>query len=127
MSAFLCDDAHISALAAYAASTDRLGCRIFPGPAIACAVLLREENERSMRARYGEEDYSPFEFNAYAASHVRQAPAIAIIKAAHCYAYQACEHDGWKDSDAKVVIDAIVARAVTEIPGYENAPWGSPV
>lgn len=54
----------------------------------------------------------------------RDLPAIAVIKAVHCYQYQACEHDAWQDSLARALTDALAASLVYRIPGYSEAPWG---
>jgi len=51
-------------------------------------------------------------------------PPLTVIKLCHHYAYQACEHDGWKDSDARKLVDTIESHAVHNLPGYDAAPWG---
>jgi len=40
------------------------------------------------------------------------------------YEYQACEHDGWKDSEMRAFIDAMRERLLSTLPGAEAAPWG---
>ncbi len=119
MSAYLCDDAHISALAGYAAHARRDNVATI-------AACLRRENERSLETRYGDKDFPPFRLDAHAAESAKLAPALQVLKAAQCYAYQACEHEGWEASPAKRIVDAIVARAITCLPGYDDAAWGWP-
>lgn len=49
----------------------------------------------------------------------------AVLKLAHCYGYQSCEHPSWNDSKAKAAIDALVYKLALKLPGYESAPWGA--
>lgn len=49
-----------------------------------------------------------------------------IITACHCYDYQACEHDGWENSQAKKLVDSIKGQAVRKLPGMDEAAWGAP-
>lgn len=49
---------------------------------------------------------------------------VTAIKAAKCYAYQACEHEGWETSAAKRFIDDLIEICIHALPGYEEAPWG---
>lgn len=53
-----------------------------------------------------------------------QIPPLHIIKACHCYAYQSCEHTGWKGSRAESIVGRIESHAVHALPGYKDAPWG---
>lgn len=48
-------------------------------------------------------------------------PAIAIIKAAKSYRYQACEHPEWETSLAKQLIDRLVDELLGDLPGYSEA------
>ena len=51
-------------------------------------------------------------------------PAVSVIKACHCFDYQACEVPDWGTSWAKAAVEAIEAIAIRALPGYEAAPWG---
>lgn len=51
---------------------------------------------------------------------------VQVIKACDCYSYQACEHEGWKTSQAKAFIDALRKSASKAFPGYDDACWGAP-
>lgn len=55
---------------------------------------------------------------------VKRRDAVAVIKACHCFAYQACETPDWDKSWAKAAVDQIEAVAVRALPGYDAAPWG---
>lgn len=118
MSAFMCDDRHISALACYAAEHLQA---IWHRSAQEFAELLHAENVRSVNARYNRSDEPIFTFEFV---DVRNVSQIRVIKAAHCYAYQSCEHDGWEHSEAKRVIEAIESEAASRLPDYDAAPWG---
>ena len=132
MSAFLCTDEHISVLAYYAfarAKVRPFGCALEERGLTDAEVIARRlhaENVRSVNHRYREDGCPPFAYSWAAARKVPSIPAVQIIKAAKCYAYQACEHDGWESSDAKRVVDLIIEHAILDLPGYSEAPWGAP-
>jgi hypothetical protein len=47
----------------------------------------------------------------------------ALNKTISCYDYQSCEHPGYKDSEAKQVIDRLRNPVIdTEFP--DDVPWG---
>lgn len=123
MSAFICNDLHLSVLAR--AIFAHLG-----GNASVQAVYerLARENEKSVAYRYpkapieraGEvaldvelEDYSP----------------VALFKAAQCYEHNACEHPGYKRSRARRDIRELMCLLACElaakyhITGYASAEW----
>lgn len=124
MSCFICDDKHISALAGYAAHVRG------NDSAREIAEILYEANVQSFVARYEgryTNEIEPFEFDDNAATKGAHAKPVAIIKAAHCFAYQACEFDGWETCSAKKIVDAIVSNATHDLPGYDDAARGAPV
>lgn len=49
---------------------------------------------------------------------------LVVLKAVSCYEYQSCEHDGWETSEAKRFGEALTHRAISNLPGYDKAPWG---
>lgn len=147
MSAFMCSDNHLAILASYAVrhcledvpyalrtELERDGFEHKPGgymrTVARVASMLASENLRSIEHRYpgdhsGEQEaYASFDVPKGAETRAHQLPALHIIKACHCYAYQACEHPGWEASDARKLTDAIEAHAVRHLPGYDAAPWG---
>jgi len=77
-------------------------------------AVLRDANNASMHARYGDkpEDFLP---KTVSVSHIE---AIDIISGCDCFAYQACEYDGWESSGAKNLIDDIRNVASRKIVGY---------
>lgn len=145
MSCFICDDAHISALAAYGVNHAGI-TRAKLYAALSRNDIERLDNETdeevladilyranlvSFTSRYQGrhlDTVSPFVFDRDAAIKVRigATSAVAIIKAAHCFAYQACDDESWDASHAKRFIDAIMDAATRKIPGYDEAAWGAP-
>lgn len=148
MSAYLCSERELSVLAAYALrfTLDRIpaaltrdvegdGFERRPGGwkrthARVFSCLL-SENLASLSYRYPDDKPShAASFDTYAPIEaaeriaVMETPKLHIIKLCHHYAYQSCEHPGWKDSNAKRIIDAVEAHAVHHLPGYDAAPWG---
>jgi hypothetical protein len=89
--------------------------------------MLWDENVKSVRHRYGNL-LGPCDCYVYP-NHVPMFDdfdPVQVIKACNCYAYQACEHDGWPESEAKAYTDALRAYACASLPGYEDAAWGAP-
>lgn len=143
MSAYLCDDSHISFLAGYAVtvglwrpdpdallemnSFDRSDAEVLAG-------RLHSANCTSLMARYGNRageligDIDGFKFDRAAASRAKvlTVSPVQVIKSARCFAYQVCEYDGWEASPENAVIQAIIANAIPKLPGYDAASWGAP-
>lgn len=134
MSAYMVSDCQITALSAYALC-HRLAGRLIhsteKNPLDALGNLLKRENVKSLLARYGSQAGEtwtdmgePFKacFHAKNAPH-RVAP-MEIIKAARNYAYQACEHDGWRENLVRELVEWIVDHAISDMPEYRAAAWG---
>jgi len=121
MSAFICNNYHISMLASYA-KNHRLSC-VRDMEAKEVGAILYAENLASVNARYGhnQNEQDTFVFDAKA-QHTNPAP-VAILKALNCLYYQSCEHDAWLTSKACEILDAITANAIRALPGYEEAQW----
>lgn len=125
MSAFLCDAAHLSALANAVRGTDRWGIPHELEDAMPEDIFrfLLWANVESLVARYGESDsMDPDSYDPWA----RYATAVQLLKGVHCFTYQACEVDDWEHSPAKRYCDAIEASAIRQLPGYDAARWGGP-
>lgn len=117
MSAFIVSHDHIDALVTYAV-TKGLTRRT---PTEAGQVLLAE-NAKSVAHRYNEgvsNEPTLYRHRTF----TKPLPAIAILKAVDCLAYQSCEHDGWESSDAKALLDTIRDTAIRAVPGYAEAQW----
>jgi hypothetical protein len=48
---------------------------------------------------------------------------IAALKAIDCYEYQSCEFPEWPVSCAQVFCQQLREELVTDLPGYDDAPW----
>ena len=122
MSAFMCSDAHISALV-NAAVEYEIGLPVNAADPDAQFRMLVTENVKSLEARYGkpaalEDAPGPHRFTRGPAL-----PALYVMKLAQSYRYQSCEHDGWETSKAKRWIANLISGLIYELPGYDAAPW----
>jgi hypothetical protein len=127
MSAFMCDDRHISALAYYVdqrrAQFGGLDNHDTPE---AIGAELHLENAASIAFRYPDGGMSPSEPFSLERVAVRDANPLQVINAAWCYQYQACEHPAWDESLSRRITDQIVKVAIRTMPGYSGASWGWP-
>jgi hypothetical protein len=153
MSAFICDPDHIKALAAYAAGNNRSygrrmrtkylrkgsapeGLDDQPPEIIATwiADVLYQENIRSVRARYPDDTWDSLpglvtrpihiivtERDLYSPFYPKC--AIDILKMCDCLNYQSCETEDWYDTLAYEILNDIRYIAISELPGYDEAPW----
>jgi hypothetical protein len=130
MSAFLCSADHLSSLVnalRYEDTYCRLDDVVSPGkgtPAERGFSMLLEENIKSLRARYGDdddwtEDARCMHYNPKA----RANSILEVIKLAHSYEYQSCEHAEWKESQACRFIRRLISEMTSILPGYDNARW----
>jgi len=128
MSAFICSNAHITALATYAT---KHGLTKYSTQAVAKSLFA--QNVASVNHRYDETNNVKFRMHK-GASEYPFSP-IQIIKAAQCLDYQSCELDDWQDSFECRLLGAITAHAldtigapitdcdVSKLAGYDNAQW----
>ncbi len=96
MSAFVCNDTHITFLAHYAMT------RKFPlvsGLTLEqVGQLLLDANYESVNHRYRETHHHTFKPTT--AGMWRAQTPLQVIKAAHCSQYQSCEYPEWEGSPA---------------------------
>jgi len=93
--------------------------------------MLLEENYKSVNYRY-EEQETPPEYSWTPVAELQRENLgpmllLQILKAAHCYDYQTCEHAHWTDSMAFWVSQAIQAWAEArllelKVPKHKD-PW----
>ena len=127
MSAFICDDMHINAIVTYAVDKQvsiyeegNGHTYITDANAEEIGRTLLSENVRSVNHRYNEsEDAGDYKFERF------ETPLTAVeaIKACNCLDYQSCETDDWKTTRACAILNAVIAKAHNDLPGYDNAPW----
>lgn len=150
MSAFLVSPQHIHLLVSYAKHT---GVVRTDEDAARLARKLAEENIKSVEYRYPDmAGRSAQEFLTFASNdeyvntcahpwddtplpdnrwgvkvrrplYIAVRQPVEVIKLAHSYEYQACEHPGWETSDACDFLRLIVKAACRALPGYDEAPW----
>lgn len=132
MSAFIVTDNHIHALVGYAIRHDvsyRVNgnrVAITENNADEIGQILVDENYRSVHQRYAERTKGYFG-DAESGYKFKRQPlpdAVTMIKAVHCFEYQACETDDWEKSIAHSICEAIIDAAIRKLPGYDAAPWG---
>jgi hypothetical protein len=135
MSAFLCDNSHLSYMAGFAVANG-----LTTASAESVAELLYITNMKSLIARYGQKaaDDGQFEFDASGAQKgAERADAAQIVMSASCFAYQACEFAEWDRTRAYSLIEAIKAAALARTPfqtlealqatsAYDACSWGGP-
>ena len=144
MSAFLCSDEHIKALAIFAVTEGNHGYRVDPrnmpdaesrgliyeSPAeIAThyATILHKENVRSIRSRYPDsllEAATTIKVTDKDISNHKGLDAVSILKQCNCLIYQSCETEDYYETTAYKLVQLIKDAAITTLPGYEAAPWG---
>jgi hypothetical protein len=131
MSAFIVNDRHIEALIHFVQGhesavwlTRSLHAHVDER---AIADILRAENVRSVRARYGAKAAEMFpDAPVVLRPPSQRAPRlspVAAIKACDCYDYQACETPDYDKTTAAAIIRVIRSAAVAALPGYEEAAW----
>jgi hypothetical protein len=131
MSAFLCNPQHIGLLARFEPN------RMRHTPAEQQAEILAKANLVSVSARYRlSPDAVGAEFGAghSAESYIeackseagkfgRRLLPIEALKMAQCSNYQSCEVEGWSETPAYALLHRIMGQAISELPGYDAAPW----
>jgi hypothetical protein len=148
MSAYIVNKAHIDALVLLGQRGPSDRAPQYPGDGWYGPYTYRDktldeigtdlvcENVRSINARYPDTIDDPehmpgpiehyweptYTFNP----KVKHPTTIEGLKLIACYEYQACEHAGWATSDAHDYCQSLRSALVSELPGYDAAPWGWP-
>lgn len=127
MSAYLVPDYHINALVSWAAGRHGSNAvsyywngkrRDVRGDEKRIASVLYAENVRSVNSRYkGADPAHGFVFKRVA----NVLNPIDVIKGCHGYGYQACEAEGYEESEAFAIIAGIERSAIRALPGYEES------
>jgi hypothetical protein len=129
MSAFILNEYHLSVLGraasvAHTYNSSDILTEYNTTLAAIYAQTLYAENVRSVQYRYStdKEEY-PEEIVFDRRALQGTLDPVQVIKAAHCYTYQACETDDYKQSAAAKLIDNILDVCTRALPGYESAQW----
>lgn len=149
MSAYIVDRDHIRYLVSAAVRLDRDALRWFHANvwhelptrdrerASQVGQMLWDENIRSIEGRYpgtkgkpdrmpGKSDDGMLVYSHASGDWPGPIDPVQVLKSCNCYEYQSCEHEEWSASEAHAFIEALRARAVRTLPGYEAAAWGAP-
>ena len=132
MSAWIVPHNHINALLTYASKQKFLNYFYLNGERHLdtqqdadlqkAAEILVAENYRSFNYRYDETTPPPpITFRRYPPPPNTYLSPVEILKACDCYDYQACETDGYHQSDAAKIVDQIRHNAIANLPGWEQA------
>lgn len=137
MSAFVVNKSHINAMV-QAASHARLGWyhdkqfrQVNSDNIDAVGQMLLDENVKSVGYRYEDSQLTNLPGMADAEylipfqSHFvyKRLKPVELIKIITCYEYQSCEHPEWHTSEAKVFCESLKSDAISNLPGYDEAPW----
>ena len=95
------------------------------------AKLLWKENHKSVNFRYNGKTRTPNiklkEFDYYQ-DLLTNFSKIEVYKLVQCYDYQTCEHDTYKKSKAKMIVNNLLIDLADDIicnlPEYDTAKWG---
>jgi hypothetical protein len=125
MSAFMVSDKHIVILTEALCRCNREMSIYTPFGQI--AHTLWEQNARSLRARYKDADTMiPPEPDWEQARRFFHLPysTVQLLKLAHCYDYQACETEDYKDGNVAFDFSqTLQSLLVRQLPGYDAAEW----
>lgn len=93
------------------------------------ATMLWQENAKSIEARYPKDKIDLVDYEI-APADFRRVPQsvmpLQVLKSISCLEYQSCEHEGWANSEAREFLRALTKRAISSLPGYDDAKWGAP-
>lgn len=124
MSAFMCSDRHLSALAAFYINTVRntdTFDEIF--------TKLYDMNKVAIETRYpgdaGMIGAPPVASYAVGKDFIDVHGFGAVAKLAHSYAYQACEAGDYDGSAADIIVQTVVENVVRESTSYKEGPWSA--
>lgn len=68
--------------------------------------------------QFGPDDIDRFMFTAI--------NPVQVLRTCDYYEYQSSEHPGWVISEAREFVNKLRNLAISWLPDYENAIWGSP-
>ena len=126
MSAHIVGDYHISVLLQDCSQRDGASyyfngeMHYVAGAEEVVGQVLLDENYRSVNYRYRSDVFPP---DFQLARLRRRYTPVEVLKAIHCYDYQACETPDWKETEAYTITQMLQTRAISQLPGYDEAAW----
>lgn len=125
MSAFICNDKHIAAIAWMAARQYGPGSpRIDLNEYIDNFKKLYEANVQSVNYRYNETTDTACEPIQLRQAELTNYNEVQIIKLCHCWEYQASELPNYEITKGYEVMQRALKNACQRLPGYDDAEWG---
>lgn len=108
---------------AYMAALGEIRRELNPNTADKVGRMLMQENVASVCYRYDDDTADMYED---ALAYTYQDPGYTLthseaLKAVSCFEYQACEHPGWRGSEAQRFCEALRDRACSALA---SGPWG---
>jgi hypothetical protein len=89
--------------------------------------MLWDANAESLTTRYSDaSDMLPDDYffgYEYDRPHRKAPTAAEGLKLIACFGYQACEFDGWEDSEAFRFCESLKDGLIRSLAGYSSAPW----
>jgi len=93
------------------------------------ATMLWRENVKSVNDRYNDSDEDP---EAYTVNPdlfntpLSIVDPVQVLKSCACFEYQACESEGWKESEACAFIEVLRKKCIDSLESFDDAQWGAP-
>ena len=127
MSAFVVSEGHINTLVSFGAGGQNPASVYwerrhisFRGNEQMLADVLMNANVEAVNTRYSDDE----QLTGCKFSRVCTVPApVGILKACDCYDYQTCELADYEATLAAKIIEAVRAKAIRALPGYDAAKW----
>ncbi len=135
MSAYICPKTHIVYLVTAAVALDPHCIASDAAGMARAATVLWQANFRGVRQRYPNDYPSGGEgvYHVTAADIIleqgkptKKVDAVQLLKSARCYEYQTSDDSAYESSEAAAIMECIIDRAISHLPGYESAVWGAP-
>jgi len=91
------------------------------------AQILHDANLASFRSVYPREKVEGYRITpADLFREWNRFDPVQVIKTCQYIAYQSDDPPGWRDSEARAILEAIKDKATMKLPGYNEAEWGEP-
>lgn len=143
MSAFMCNDVHIAALARAihleiqppngrngTLSEDQIATELTHANAKSVSALYREESLGDVARREGFVAATLRNYGVHAVAkpfgQCASIDPVRLMKSIDCFNYQASETDDWEDSAVHRWLMDLRHAASKRVRGYDEADWGPP-
>jgi hypothetical protein len=92
------------------------------------AQRLLIENYNSVNERYANCDgYETIDKSLLTEKNIinltEQCSPIQVLKYCQNYAYQSDNHEGWKTSKSREIVDSVINSYIAKLDGYDEAKW----